>query len=296
MKQIRIGTCVPDQSALTWAPGLVKAGFECIALNFHMECEYSDLADYASRVREATGGVPISSIGFYCNPLQSEEQLRTLELFIDSAHHFGTKLVTTFAGALEGDSVEAAIPRFKEVFTELAKRAEAKGVTIAFENCPMDGTWNRTTCNIAFHPKAWEMMFHEVPSAHIGLEWEPAHQMIQLIEPLPQLRDWLPKIVHIHGKDAVIDRDAVNRWGVLGACEFATPRTPGFGDTDWRNVFSLLYSGGYDGDVCVEGYHDPIFKDDWEMTGQLHALRYLNWCRGGEIRQNPWDDRNEGSN
>lgn len=27
------------------------------------------------------------------------------------------------------------------------------GLKIAIENCPMDGTWQRATCNIAFHPK-----------------------------------------------------------------------------------------------------------------------------------------------
>jgi hypothetical protein len=47
--------------------------------------------------------------------------------------------------------------------------------------------------------------------------------------------------------------------------------------------------GGYEGDICIEGYHDPIYHDDWEMTAQLHALNYLKWCRGGEFVQNPWE-------
>ena len=97
----------------------------------------------------------VSSIGYYCNALENEAQRKTLEDFIDNAHLFGTNLVTTFAGALEGQPVEKAIPRYKEVFGELAKRAEDKGVKLCIENCPMDGTWNSATCNIGFNPKAW---------------------------------------------------------------------------------------------------------------------------------------------
>lgn len=118
------------------------------------------------------------------NALQNEEQRKTLETAIDVAHLYGTNMVSTFAGALEGESVEAAIPRFKEVFGELTRRAEDRGVKLVIENCPMGGTWDHCTCNIGFNPKAWEMMFDAVPSDALGLEWEPAHQMGQLIEPV----------------------------------------------------------------------------------------------------------------
>ena len=62
----------------------------------------------------------------------------------------------------------------------------------------------------------------------------------------------------------------------------------GFGDTNWRDVFSILHKGGYEGDICVEGYHDPVYSREWEMTGQLHALNYLKWCRGDVYTPNPW--------
>lgn len=290
MQQIRIGTCIPGSFATQVGSQLAASGFECLALNFHMVYDQGDFGEYAKRVQDSMGEtpLPISSIGYYCNALEDESQRQTLIDFIDNAHHFNTNMVTTFAGALEGQSVPAAMPRFKEVFTELAKRAEDRGVTLAFENCPMGGTWQRATCNIAFSPDAWEMMFTEVPSPAIGLEWEPAHQMVQLIDPLPQLRDWAGKVVHMHGKDATIDWDAVRRRGILGAVDFAKSRTPGFGDTNWRDIFFLLFQNGYTGDLCVEGYHDPVFSGEWEMTGQLHALRYLKWCRGGDFTPNPW--------
>src|SRR5690606_26448849 len=115
-------------------------------------------------------------------------------------------------------------PSFSEVFGDLTKRAEDKNVKIAIENCTMGGNWQHPTCNIGFNPRAWGMMFNEVNSDNIGLEWEPAHQMVQLIDPITQLRKWAPKIVHVHGKDATVDKEAVRRLGVLGAHEFAVHR------------------------------------------------------------------------
>lgn len=291
MKQIDIGTCIPGDRALDWLPHMMKAGFECAALNFHMSTNGVEIEELAPKVLEVLGdsGVYISTIGFYCNALQYEEHQHILEHFIDSVHLFGTKMVSTFAGGLEGKSVEESIPVYRKVFGELARRAESKGVTLAVENCPMGGNWQRVTCNIAFHPKAWEMMFDAVPGDAIGLEWEPGHQMIQLIDPISQLRQWAKHIVHLHGKDASVDWEAVRRLGVFGVNDFAPQRTPGFGDTDWRQVFSILHEHGYQGDVCVEGYHDPIYHGDWEMTAQKHSLNYLKWCRGGEFIPNPWD-------
>lgn len=290
MKQIDIGTCVPGQKALDWVPAMVDAGFECVALNFHMSTDGIEITELAPKVKELLGdsGVYVSSIGFYCNALMYEEHQKMLEHFIDNAHLFGTDMVTTFAGGLEGQSVDASMPRFKEVFGELTRRAESKGVRIAIENCPMGGNWRNVTCNIGFNPRAWEMMFDAVPSEALGLEWEPGHQMIQLIDPLPQLKQWAHRIYHLHGKDASIDWEEVRRLGVFGAVNFAPQRTPGFGDTDWRNVFSILHAKGYEGNICVEGYHDPVYQGDWEMTAQLHSLNYLKWCRGGDFTPNPW--------
>ena len=71
--------------------------------------------------------------------------------------------------------------------------------------------------------------------------------------------------------------------------DFAPERTPGFGDTNWRDIFSILHEHNFVGDVCVEGYHDPVYRGKWEMTAQKHALQYLKWCRGGDFVPNPWD-------
>lgn len=291
MTQIRIGTCIPGNSAEAWLPIMANSGFETASINYHMSLGGVEIESQGPRLREmlAGTGCEITTVGYYCNPIQYEEHQRTLERVIDAAHLYGAKVVSTFAGGYEGRSVEDSIKKFGQVYGELAKRCEDKGLKLAIENCPMGGTWDRLTCNLGFNPRAWNMMFEEVPSHALGLEWEPAHQMIQLIDPIAQLRRWADKVVHLHGKDATVDMSFVQENGVLcGTDAYAPERTPGFGDCDWRVILSILHAHHYSGDICVEGYHDPIYSGDWEMTGQLHAMRYLKWCRGGDFTPNPW--------
>ena len=111
--------------------------------------------------------------------------------------------------------------------------------------------------------------------------------MVALIEPLPQLRTWTKKIFHVHGKDASILWDVVRTQGIGGPETFAYHRTPGFGDTNWTNLISLLRAEGFQGSIDIEGWHDPIYRGDLEMMGQVHALNYLKQCRGGAFVPNP---------
>ena len=151
----------------------------------------------------------------------------------------------------------------------------------------MHGTWNCGDWNIAHTPDAWEEIFNRLPFDNVGLEWEPCHQMVKLIDPMPQLRKWVHKIFHIHGKDATIKWDIIKEHGIYGPRQFAWHRTPGFGDTNWTDVISELRLGGYTGTIDIEGWHDPVYRDELEMTGQVHALEYLKWCRGGKFVVNP---------
>jgi sugar phosphate isomerase/epimerase len=177
--------------------------------------------------------------------------------------------------------------QFRKVFGPLVKRAADKGVRIAFENCDMGGDWNRGDWNIANAPTAWEMMFNEVPADNLGLEWEPCHQMVSLIDPLPQLKKWMHKVFHVHGKDATIDWAQLRETGLRGGKPYVWHRTPGFGDTNWTDVISILRMAGFKGSIDIEGWHDPVYRGDLEMTGQVHALDYLKNCRGGPFVPNP---------
>lgn len=292
MKNISIGTCIPGTAFEQWAPAFMDKGFERFSINFHMQFGGVDLEQLADKVHSMLDGseIRISSLGYYCNALLFDEHRQGLEHCIDLAHRFGTDVVSTFAGCLTGQSVDASMPRFRDVFGELARRAEDRGVRIAIENCPMGGTWQHTTDNIGFNSKAWDMMFNEVPSPALGLEWEPAHQIHQLVDPIANLRKWVGRVVHVHGKDATVNQDILHEQGIHSADDFVDSRFPGLGQTDWRQIFTILQKAGFDGTVSIEGYHDPLFTGEWEMTGQIHALNYLKWCRGGSFTANAWQE------
>lgn len=291
---IRIGTLVnKGQDSPAYIRQILPHGFESFSITFWQELANTDLERLAREVREVLGdsGAVVSSLGMFGNPLGDNPIDNNTRdgwaKLIDAAHLFGCDVVAGFAGRVVDKPVPESMPRFKEVFGPLAKRAADRGVRLAFENCEMGGDWNKGDWNIAHNPAAWEMMFNELPNENLGLEWEPAHQLVQLIEPLPQLRKWVKKIFHLHGKDATILRDIIAEVGVLGAKQYAFHRTPGFGDTNWTDIISELRGGGFVGSIDIEGWHDPVYKDDLEMTGQVHGLNYLKQCRGGAYVPNP---------
>ena len=286
---IRIGTLVQaGPGSASYIRQILPYGFESFSLNFWREIGSVDLEKMAAEVREAAGpDASISTLGVFGNPLQDEVTARDFGRCIESAHLFGCKIVTGFAGAIEGKPLPESVPRFKEVWGELARRAEHHGVKIALENCDMGGWWHDVRWNMAHSPTAWEMMFNEVPSESLGLEWEPCHQLVSLIDPLPQLRKWVKKVHHVHGKDATVAWDVIRESGIRGGKPYVWHRTPGFGDTNWTDLISILRMGGYKGTIDIEGWHDPVYRDELEMTGQVHALNYLKQCRGGCFIPNP---------
>lgn len=289
---IRIGTLVKaDRDPLNYIRQILPYGFESFQLTFPSVLEGIDLTRLASDVRrlldQQGAGAIISSVGIYGNPLVDARVAEGFAALVDAAESFGCRLVCGFAGRIVDRPVPDSMPKFREVFTPLAKRAEDRGVRIAFENCDMRGTWETGDWNIAHAPAAWEMMFDAVPSPALGLEWEPCHQMVSLIDPLPQLRNWAHKVFHLHGKDATVLWDVVRTNGIRGGKQFVYHRTPGFGDTNWSDVITILRLAGFRGSIDIEGWHDPVYRGEFEMTGQVRALRYLKECRGGDFIPNP---------
>ena len=290
---IRIGTLAPGGKGAAYLQQILPYGFESFSLTFWQKIGGVDLKKLAAETKAVLGdsGATISTVSIYGNPLEStpidKETIAGWKALIDHAHLFGATIVSGFAGRLRGKPIDDSMGQFKKVFGPLAKRAADKGVRLAFENCDMGGTWAAGDWNIAHGPAAWEMMFDAVPADNIGLEWEPCHQMVKLVDPMPQLRKWAKKIVHVHGKDCTVDRDVVREYGVFGPKTFAFHRTPGFGDSNWTDIISELRLAGFKGAIDIEGWHDPVYRDALEMTGQVRGLNYLKQCRGGEFAPNP---------
>ncbi|MDR1374221.1 MAG: sugar phosphate isomerase/epimerase [Treponema sp.] len=268
---------------------LCPLGFECFQLSFWESIGDTDLVRLGAELRETAEslGTKINTLSIYGNPLRGDEAAaetwRGLKELIRTADYFGADLVGCFAGRPPGAPVPVSVEPWKRAFSPLAEEAEKRGVRIAFENCRMGDTWKTGKWNIAINPDAWDLMFRAVPSPALGLEWEPCHQVEALADPLAQLREWLPRIIHVHGKDARIDRKLLAEKGLYGLKRWAVSCFPGRGDIDWGAVFSVLREGGYGGTIDIEGWNDEEWSGDREIEGQRRALKYLRTCRDSVI-------------
>ncbi len=289
--QIRIGTLVQAENALSTIRQILPYGFESFQITFGHHIGDIDLHGLAAETTEllaqTNSNATISALGIYGNPLIDQQTQDDWHRVIEAAPLFGCDIVGGFTGRIPDRPIPESIDAFAKCFGPLAGQAEEKGVRIAFENCDMQGDWDRGDWNIAHAPRAWEMMFEAVPSDQVGLEWEPCHQMVSFIDPLPQLKEWISRIFHIHGKDAQIEWDVIQRQGIRSGLPYVAHRTPGFGETDWTRLISILRQHDYQGSIDIEGWHDPVYCGELEMTGQVRALQYLKRSRGGDFHPNP---------
>ncbi len=289
LMDVRIGTMVNIGSpeAAKQIISLKKYGFESFSVVLGATAMDKDLPAIANAIKEAIGDddIVVSSVCVYGNPLESgdiETQTReSWALLAKSTALFGCDIVAGFAGRVRGCSIPDSMPRFAEVFGPIAKIAADHGARLAFENCDMGGTWANGDWNIAHTPAAWDLMFNAVPMDNIGLQWEPCHQMVKLIDPIPQLRKYVKRVFCLHGKDATVMWDVVKEHGIHGSHPFAYHRTPGFGDSNWTDIISILRLGGFKGSIDIEGWHDPVYRGELEIAGQARGCAYLKECRGG---------------
>src|SRR5262249_45459376 len=115
-------------------------------------------------VQELVGShqIAISGLGYYPNPLSAdpaEAEIATMHLrkVIDAAAMLEVGLVNTFIGRDHSLSIEANWPRFLATWKPLIEYAEARGVKVAIENCPMlfDGDQWPGGKNLATTPAIW---------------------------------------------------------------------------------------------------------------------------------------------
>jgi len=222
-------------------------------------------------------GVAISALGYYSNPLaadleEAEHARKHLQRVIDAASLLGLSVVNSFVGAHTKLSLEENLERFAEVWPDLVRYAEDREVRIAIENCPMlfPNTWP-FGMNLARTPAIWRRMFETIPSASFGLNYDPSHLVLQLIDPIAPIHEFGSRILHTHAKDMRIDRERLNDVGSLVLpMERSTAKIPGLGQIDWGAWIGALSDVGYNGPVCVE-VEDEAFTDT--LDGRKRSLR-----------------------
>ena len=241
---------------------------------------------YAAYVKDYANkkGVEISSLAFYPNTLDGDLEKRTanvehLKNVIRASHKLGIGLVTTFIGRDQAKTVEENLEEVKKVWPDIIRLAEEENVRIGIENCPMlfgPDQWPGGQ-NLMTTPAIWRKVFEILPSANLGINYDPSHfvwQMIDYIKPLYEFKD---KIFHVHAKDIKVYYDRLQEVGVMGyPLDFMSPKLPGLGDVRWDKYVSALTDIGYDGCFCIE-VEDKAFEGSAEKVEKSLVLskRYL---------------------
>ncbi len=243
-------------------------------------------ADDAQRINDrlAAKGVEISGLGYYPNPLapdvaEAQVYIDHIQKVIGAAALLGVNQMNTFIGRDWTRSVEDNWPRFLEVWPPLVQFAEAQGVRIGIENCPMFFTGDEWPGgkNLAYAPAIWRRLFEAIPSPNLGLNYDPSHLAWLRIDYLKPLWEFGERIYHVHAKDVRVDQQRLDEVGILATpLEFHTPKLPGLGEIDWGRFFSVLSDVGYDGPVCIEvedrAYEGSLAR---RKAALVQSARYL---------------------
>jgi len=263
---------------MCWPPGGPDRKYGGVT---HIDCtDFSQMqADEVLALCERHG-VEISALGYYSIPLsadreQAEAAQAHLRKVVDAAPLLGLDNVNAFIGANHMLSLEENFQQFEQIWPDLIRYAEDRNVRIGIENCPMlfANTWP-FGLNLARTPAIWRRMFETIPSDHFGLNYDPSHLVMQLIDPIAPIYEFGSKLFHTHAKDMRVDRKRLDEVGSLvPPMERCTAKIPGLGSIDWGRWIGALTDVGYQGSVCVE-VEDEAFEGSVESRKRSLAISY----------------------
>jgi len=234
-------------------------------------------------------GLTISSLAYYDNNLDRDPEKRAfvnnhVKKVIDAAVLLETPYVGTFIGKNIDKSIKDNFDEFEKVFGDLVSYAETKGIKLMIENCDMRG-WQKPgePGTISYSPELWEEMFKRIPSKNFGLNYDPSHLILMLMDYISPVREFKDRIFHVHAKDGKILKKELGRYGVfdkqLGAPNewgYRKAKMPGLGDVDWESFIKVLKETGYDYVVSIE-HEDTDYEGSEEKVkeGLLIAKKSL---------------------
>jgi len=166
--------------------------------------------------------------------------------------------------------------------TELAPTLEEAKGRLVIEGYPGAGA-------LCCTPESYRATFDKVPSMSIGINYDPSHLLRMGIDPLRFLKEFAPRVGHVHGKDCEVTGDDLYEYGYEQPATFKKSPAfgaaswrytiPGHGNSNWSEIFRILQGADYQGAVCIE-LEDANYNgtDDGEREGILEGARFLSGC------------------
>ena len=256
-------------------------GFD--GLEVHAKSWPAEVLQSADRRKEAAAqanalagkyGIAVTALAMYGSPAEPQARIAAYRDVIEFCSEMRVPALATLTGGDPDAGPHDNVLLWAKVFAEVARIAEDKGVKIAFENWPGFGPVPPCkSTNFGFSPTAWEMMFNEVDSPALGLEFDPSHLVWQQVDYIGAVKRFGSRIHHVHLKDTEIMEDALALHGSFGGGWWRY-RIPGFGLVDWMGFFSALYEVGYDGGTAIE-HEDGVFSGARRADGLKLGFDYL---------------------
>lgn len=218
-------------------------------------------------------GLIISSLGYYPNPLHPDAAHREtviahLKKVIEAAALLEVPVVGTFIGKDKNKTVPQNLEDYAKIWPPIVKFAGERGVRIGIENCPMIFSYDEWPGgnNLASTPAIWRRMWEIIPDDNFGLNLDPSHLILQMIDYERVIREFGPKIFHVHAKDLHIDHEGLYNHGIFSqGMGWQVPRLPGLGDMNWAKFFAALTAARYDYVVSIE-HEDRVFEGNEELV------------------------------
>jgi sugar phosphate isomerase/epimerase len=112
----------------------------------------------------------------------------------------------------------------------------------------------------------WRQLFKIIPDDNFGLNFDPSHLVWQFIDIERAIREFGPRIFHVHAKDMEVDRDGLYEQGVLSqGMGWQNARLPGLGEVRWDRFMAALYAVGYDWVISIE-HEDRKFEGELDLV------------------------------
>lgn len=218
-------------------------------------------------------GLIISSLAYYPNPLHPDPEHREivithLKKVIQAAALLEVPVVGTFIGKDKNKTVPQNLEDYAKIWPPIVKFAKERGIKIGIENCPMLFSYDEWPGgnNLASTPAIWRKMWEIIPDDNFGLNLDPSHLILQMIDYERVVREFSNKIFHVHAKDLHIDTEGLYNNGVLSqGMGWQVPRLPGLGDVNWAKFISALTAARYDYVISIE-HEDRVYEGDEELV------------------------------
>jgi sugar phosphate isomerase/epimerase len=190
-----------------------------------------------------------------------------------------------FTCIIPGDPTRKRAENYKlamECFAPIAHICREHGATMVIEGWPGSAPH---FANLCCTPETLRAFLKDVGEG-AGVNYDPSHLIRLGVDHIRFLKEFAPRVKHVHAKDTAIDREAMYEFGSQTAA-FATPHgfgewtwrytIPGKGQTRWTAAFAILKDTGYQGVVSVE-LEDEDFNgtEEGEKTALRQSLEFLS--------------------